>query len=218
MVYGAVDGIVTTFAVVSGVAGASLSDSIVIILGLANLFADGFSMAIGNFLATRAELQHRAQARREEERHVALVPEGEREEVRQIFAAKGFAGDDLERVVDVITADRDRWVDAMLADEHGFAADVPRPVRAALATFAAFVTVGFLPVAPFVADALTPGEFAHPFLWSGVLTAVAFLVVGALKARFVEQPAWRGAAETLAIGGVAAALAFGVGAALQGVG
>ena len=217
VVYGAIDGTVTTFAVVSGVAGASLSQRVVIILGLANLIADGFSMAIGNFLATRAEQQRLEQARREEERHVALVPEGEREEVRQIFAAKGFDGADLDRAVDVITSDEERWVKTMLSDELGFAPDVPRPIRAATATFLAFVTVGFLPVSVFVVDLLLPGDVAAPFAWSAALTAVAFLGIGALKTRFVQQAAWRGALETLAIGGVAAALAYGAGALLNTV-
>lgn len=76
LVYGAIDGTVTTFAVVSGVAGAGLSERVVIILGLANLLADGFSMAVGNYLSTRAANQQRRRAQLGEERHVALVPGG----------------------------------------------------------------------------------------------------------------------------------------------
>jgi VIT1/CCC1 family predicted Fe2+/Mn2+ transporter len=216
VVYGAIDGTVTTFAVVSGVVGAGLSDGIIIVMGFANLLADGFSMAVSNYLGTRAEHQQVEQARQEEERHVALFPEGEREEVRQIFAAKGFEGEELERIVEVITGDPHLWVDTMMSEELGMGGEPSDPLRAALATLAAFVVVGFLPLAVFVLDALTPGEIAGAFAWSAVLTAVAFYVVGALKARFLDRPAWRSGLETLAVGGAAAAIAFLAGVALAG--
>jgi VIT1/CCC1 family predicted Fe2+/Mn2+ transporter len=216
-IYGAVDGAVTTFAVVAGVAGASLDETVVIILGAANLVADGFSMAASNFLGSRAERQQRERARREEHRHIRLVPEGEREEIRQIYAAKGFAGDDLERVVAVITSDRELWAETMLSEELGFGSTEPNEYRAALSTLVAFVTVGLLPLLVYVYDLAAPGDVADPFLWSALLTGVAFLVVGGLKARFVDQPWWRSALETLTVGGLAAVLAYAVGALLQGV-
>jgi VIT1/CCC1 family predicted Fe2+/Mn2+ transporter len=217
LVYGAIDGAVTTFAVVAGVEGANLSTTVVIILGVANLVADGFSMAVSNLLGTRAETQQRERARHQEERHIALVPDGEREEVRQLFAAKGFAGEDLERVVAIITADRERWVETMMREEYGYGAETVSPVRAATATFLAFVTVGALPLAVFAYDAVAPGEVEDAFVWSAAMTGLAFFAVGSLKARFVEQPWWRSGLETLAVGGAAATLAYLVGVALQGV-
>ena len=216
-VYGAIDGTITTFAVVAGVAGAGLSASIVIILGLANLLADGFSMAVSNFLGTRAEQQQRERARRDEERQIALIPTGEEEEIRQIFAGKGFEAAELERVVEVITADRRVWVDTMMTEELGYGAAHADPLRAAAATFAAFLALGFLPLAVFVIDALSPGEIAAPFAWSAAMTAAAFFAIGAMKARFVDRRWWRSGLETLLIGGAAAALAFVVGTLLQGV-
>ena len=217
-VYGAIDGAVTTFAVVAGAAGANLDDSVVVILGLANLFADGFSMAVSNYLGTRAERERREQARLGELRQIALVPEGEREEVRQLFARKGFEGDDLERVVDVITSDEELWVDTMMTEELGYGADSGNPFRAATSTFAAFLVIGSIPLAVYLIDLAVPGEIASPFAWSAALTAVAFFVVGALKARVVSQRWWRAGAETLAVGGSAAVLAYVVGAVLEGVG
>ena len=157
-VYGAIDGAVTTFAIVAGVVGAGLSDSVIVILGFANLFADGFSMAASNYLGTRSEQQRREHARREEERQIALIPEGEQEEIRQIFAAKGFADGDLDRVVEVITADPRVWVDTMIAWELGYGADNSEPLRSAGATLLAFVTVGFLPLSVFVVDAGNAGR------------------------------------------------------------
>lgn len=217
-VYGAIDGTVTTFAVVAGVEGASLSATIVIILGIANLAADGFSMAVSNFLGSRAVTQQRERARREEQRHIELVPEGEREEVRQLFATKGFAGDDLERIVDVITSDRELWITTMITEELGYGADAASPFRAAATTFAAFIAVGFLPLAPFIYDLVAPGELPARFAWSALLTAVAFFIVGGLKSRFVDQSFWRAGLETFVVGGAAAVLAYALGSVLQGVG
>lgn len=216
-IYGAIDGAVTTFAVVSGVAGADLGASVVIILGGANLIADGFSMAISNYLGSRAERQQRELARREEERQIRLTPEGEREEIRQIFAAKGFTGRDLERVVEVITSDPELWAQTMMTEELGYGASQPNELRAAASTLIAFLTVGFLPLAAFVYDLIAPGELDQAFVWSAVMTGVAFFVVGSLKSRYVEQSWWRSGLETLAVGGAAAGLAYVVGALLKGV-
>ncbi len=216
-IYGAIDGAVTTFAVVAGVEGASLSASVVLILGGANLIADGFSMAVSNFLGLRAQRQQLEQARREEERQVRLVPEGEREEIRQIFAAKGFEGEDLERVVDVITSDHDLWVSTMLREELGLGGTEPSPLRAGASTFAAFLLVGSFPLLAWVFDAISPGGLDNVFAWSAAMTALAFFGVGSLKSRFVEQAWWRSGLETLAIGGAAAVLAFVVGALIEGL-
>lgn len=217
-IYGGIDGTVTTFAVVAGVVGADLSASVIIILGFANLIADGFSMAVSNFLATRAETQEQAKARREEEREVRDDPEGEREEVRQIFAKKGFSGAELDRVVDVITSDPRVWVDTMMVEELGYGPTHTDPLRAAAATFAAFLLIGFIPLAAFLLELAAPSVVDRAFLWSSLMTAGAFFIVGALKARFVAQRWYLAGAETLAVGGAAAVLAYVVGALLKNVG
>ncbi len=216
-VYGGIDGAVTTFAVVSGVAGAGLSSGVVIVLGLANLVGDGFSMAASNYLGSKADLQLLQQARRTEEQHVEKYPEGEREEIRQLLAAKGFTGELLDEAVRTITADKKLWVDTMLQEELGLSIDRPNPVRAAFVTFLAFVAIGFLPLIAFLADyILSPGQL-RPFLTSTILTAVAFFCVGAAKSRFVDDRWYRSGLETLFVGGIAAALAFVVGLLLRGV-
>lgn len=198
-------------------AGANLSATIVIILGFANLIADGFSMAISNFLGTRAEMQERAQARREEEREINHIPEGEREEIRQIFAMKGFSGTELDRVVEVITADPGVWIDTMMVEELGYSPAREEPLRAAGATFIAFVSVGFIPLSAFIVELLSPSILESPFLWSSLMTAAAFFIVGALKSRFVAQRWWLAGSETMAVGGAAASIAYVVGALLKNV-
>jgi len=216
-VYGAIDGAVTTFAVVSGVAGAGLSPGVIVILGVANLVADGFSMAASNFLGTRADEQLRHRARRREAEHIVRVPDGEREEIRQIFAGQGFSGEQLEKVVDVITSDEQRWIDTMIKEEYGLALRGPDPARAATVTFIAFVVIGALPLLPFLPGVAGFSFVPAPFLTSSLLTVVAFFVVGGTKARFVGQPWWFAGLETLIVGGLAAILAYGVGALLGSV-
>ena len=216
-VYGGIDGTVTTFAVVTGVAGAGLPAQVVIILGIANLVADGFSMAVSNFLGSRAERQQSDQLRRLEESHIASHPEGEREEIRQIFAGKGLEGKELEHVVDVITADRKRWVDTMLMEEYGLPREFPSAVKASVITLAAFVLVGALPLLAYLYPLLGLGELSGPFFWSAAMSGLAFFSVGAFKSRFVEQSWYWAGLETLGMGGVAASLAYAVGILLRGV-
>ena len=216
-VYGAIDGTVTTFAVVSGVAGAGLSANIVVVLGLANLVGDGFSMAASNYLGTRVDQQLNQKARKREADEIDTFPEGEREEIRQIYERKGFAGQDLERAVEIITADRERWIETMLVEELGYSQSIRSPIKAATATMIAFLVIGLIPLLAFVLDILSPYQVSNPYLWSCSLTAVAFLIVGAIKSRFVEQAWYWSGLETLALGGAAAALAYAVGVALRGI-
>jgi len=216
-VYGAIDGIVTTFAVVSGVAGAGLDSGVVIILGIANLVGDGFSMAASNYLGIRAESQQKERLRRNEEMHIQLYPEGEKEEIREIFRQKGFQGDDLERAVEVITADVNQWVDTMLTDEFGVALEGPNPITAALTTFVAFLLVGALPLLAFIYQWLAPGGLENPFLWSAAITSGAFFAVGAGKSWFIKQPWYWEGFETLFVGGAAAGLAYLAGVMFRGI-
>lgn len=209
-IFGAIDGAVTTFAVVSSVAGAGLASGIVIVMGLANLLADGFSMAAGNFTGTRAENQAALRYRREEEEEIETHPEGEREEVRQIFARKGFEGEMLEKVVAVITADKKRWVDTMIQEEHGLPLTAHSGIKAASAIFTSFLIVGSIPLLSYIANILG-AEIRDPFLVSCVLTGVAFFAIGAVKSRFVDQHWILGGLETLAIGAAAAAMAYLIG-------
>lgn len=159
LVYGANDGIITTFAVVSGATGATLAPEIVVILGIANLFADGFSMGVSNYLSMKSKREYESQ--------------------------NG-------------------------ATESGTHQD---PVRHGVATFGAFVLAGALPLVPFL--------FLEPtgqqqFVVSAVATGVAFYVVGSLRSYVLDKPAWKACLEMLVIGGIAAAIAFSLGAIVHG--
>lgn len=210
-VYGAIDGAVTTFTVVAGALGAELSARTVLIIGMVNILADGFSMAVGNISATRTERERREHLHAVEARHIAEHPEGEREEVRQIYRAKGFAGEDLERAVDVVTAEHGRWIEAMVREEYGEASARRSATRAAFATFAAFALAGAVPLGPFVLGV------AAPQAWAAIATAIVFFAIGALKSVWSPRPWWRAGLETLAIGAAAAAIAYCAGALIARV-
>lgn len=216
-VYGAIDGCVTTFAIVSGAVGADFSSRVVIILGVANVVADGFSMAVSNYLGTKAEVEQVELARRIEEKHIRHTPEGETEEIRQIFSNKGFDGQLLEDVVEVITSNRHVWIETMLREEWGLSLTKQSPVKAAWITFIAFVIVGFLPLSPFIADAIF-GLSAQPIFGISLsFTAIAFFSIGALKARYLSESWLRAGIETLLMGGGAAGVAYGLGLLLKNV-
>jgi len=206
-IYGGIDGAVTTFAIVAGVAGAELSTTVVLVLGFANLLADGFAMAASNYIATKAERDDYDRVLGIERKHIALVPDGEREEIRQIFAAKGFSGEDLERIVTVITSDRALWARTMAVEEYGLSPTPRSPTLAALSTLAAFIMCGVVPLATY----LSAGGLASCVVAAGA----TFFGVGAIKSRWSPTAWWRSGLESFIIGMSAAIVAFGVGYGLK---
>ncbi|MCA9196730.1 MAG: VIT1/CCC1 transporter family protein [Planctomycetales bacterium] len=212
-VLGAVDGAVTTFAIVAGSAGAGISSGAALVLGVANVLADGLSMAAGNFLRSKAEMQVAERFRRMEEMHIDLIPDGEREEIRQIFRQKGFEDELLEDVVSVITSDRERWVNTMLAEEWGLSLEYASPTKTAAVTYLAFVVAGVIPLLPLVVDLRSSAT--QQFLPSCILTALAFFLVGWLRGIVTERSRWANAIETVLLGGAAAMVAYLVGAMLR---
>ena len=158
-VYGAIDGSVTTFAVVAGAVGASLSSAVILILGFANLFADGFSMAISNYLSNKSD--------------------------HELNFKKKFE---------------------------------KKPLKSATATFISFLVIGFAPLLFFVLALFYPGILKHAFLFSSILTGLAFLFVGFVKGEITGKHKGYSAIETFIIGGIASVIAFAVGYFLKGLG
>lgn len=208
-VYGGIDGAVTTFAIVAGVVGADLGARVILILGLANLLADGFSMAAGNYSGTKTEIDDYRRLEAMERHHIELVPQGEREEVRQILAQKGLRDETLEQATEAITANPEQWLKLMMRDEHGLSAEPRSPWQAAISTFLAFLVCGGVPLIPYAVG------MPHPFETAIVSTGFVFLLIGALKSKWSLSPAWRSALETFVIGAVAAAVAYVVGLYLK---
>lgn len=213
-VLGGVDGAVSTFAIVAGVAGASYGVTVAIVLGVANLLADGFSMAISNYLKARSGQMQLRKYRSLESTHIQRIPEREREEIRQVFAAKGFEGELLERVVDTICEDKHRWVDTMLVEELGLRLQPPTPWKAGLVTFTGFCLTGSIPLLPLPLVQLgwSPNTI---FLTSALLTGGAFVLIGIFRAKVEQEGQLTAISETLITGGCAAAIAYAVGIGLH---
>lgn len=213
-VYGGIDGSVTTFAVVAGSVGASLESSVIIILGFANLLADGFAMSIGSYLSTKTEQDNFEKHQRLEYWEVDHLPEQEREEIRDIYRAKGFDGELLEQVVTVITADRDRWVDVMMKEELGMMETSKSPLAMGAVTYLSFLIVGIIPLSLYVYDYLF--GFSGDLFWSTcLLTSFAFLLIGFFKTYVTQTSKIKGMLETLILGAIAAAVAYYVGGWLE---
>jgi vacuolar iron transporter family protein len=218
VVYGGLDGIVTTFAVVSGVAGASLQPGIVVILGLANLFADGFAMAIGAYLSTRSEQEYYQRERRREEWELEHFPEGERNEMVQVYRSKGYSEEDAKKLVDIQGRDPRLFVDMMMVHELDLLPDDRNPLWSSVATFAAFVIAGSVPMVMYLMGLVVDLPKTAAFPVSLVLTGVALFALGAAKKFVTGLNAFRSGFEMLVIGGLAAAVAYVVGYLLRGFG
>ena len=217
-VYGGIDGAITTFAVVAGAEGANLGITVVIILGLANLIADGFSMSVGNFFSTKATRDNFDRHKATEYWEVENLRNTEKEEIREIYAAKGFKGELLEQVVEVITSNKDVWVDTMMKEELELVKDDKTPVKTAGVTFFSFILVGAIPLLSYIfAGKDMSIHTSELFLYSSVLTGIALAIVGSLKSIVTERNVLAGIAETLLLGGLAAMLAYFVGDVLESI-
>jgi vacuolar iron transporter family protein len=216
-VFGAIDGTVTTFAIVAGVAGAQLSAHIVVVLGIANLLADGFAMAVGNFLSIRSEQERYAREYAREKWEVENIPDLEKKEIEDIYRNKGFTGEALKLAVDTITANNERWVETMMREELGLAQEIRSPWRGSIITYTAFIGIGFIPLISYLAALILPSLSPFTFEISIGLTGLALFFIGAIKTIVVQRPLMRSGLETFLMGGLAAILAYAVGYMLRGI-
>jgi vacuolar iron transporter family protein len=213
IVYGGNDGIVTTFAIVAGFAGAqSQSTTIpllsVLLFGFANLFADGVSMALGNFLSSRSEKDVYAQQKQQELSQMQSDPKSEEEETRTILKHKGFSPEQAETLLSIYKTNRPYWLSFMMNDELEMAnPEKENAFTMSLTTFFSFVVFGLIPLLPYVLFR----NSALVFQFSLTTTAMALLALGLLRWRVTRQKLTRSLFETLLLGGLAALIAYGVG-------
>ncbi|MCV0393338.1 MAG: VIT1/CCC1 transporter family protein [Nitrosopumilus sp.] len=215
-IYGSIDGAVTTFAVVAGVMGASLPAGIILILGFANLFADGFSMAVSNYQASKARNEFVAMKKRQEEWEIENLEDDEREEIREIYRKKGFKDELLEDVVRIITSRKKVWIDTMMKEELGLIEDSKNPIHSSISTFVGFNLIGIIPLIPFMIFFTIGIELnSQAFLYSVISVISAFFIVGMIKGKIVKKCLINSGINTLVIGGGAAIVAYTVGYGLH---
>ena len=216
-IYGGLDGIITTFAVVAGVAGASLSSGIVLILGLANLLADGLSMAIGDFLSTRAESEYGESRKKEEEETLKVNPETIQGQIEHLYMEKGVAAEDARALTKILAKYEDLWLSTVMFEKYGVAEEKESPIINAIVTFTSFCLFGFMPLLAYILALFIPALSMHTFQAACTLTAVTLFILGMQKVRFTKTSWFFSGLEMLLIGGVAAFVAYGIGVLLSGI-
>ena len=184
-VYGGIDGCVTTFAVVAGSVGAGLDSAVIIILGFANLLADGFAMSIGAYLSTKSEKDNFNKYRQLKYAEVQDAVATKRSDIYAYYKAKGLQSPVLEEVVKVLTSDKDRFVDELMKAEHGAIELDKSPFWMGVVTYTSFILIGLIPLAIYVWDYWYPIS-VDPFLVASILTAIGFIFIGWLKT-YVNQ-------------------------------
>jgi VIT1/CCC1 family predicted Fe2+/Mn2+ transporter len=216
IVYGGMDGILTIFAVVSGVVGARLDAVIVIIIGIANLLADGLAMGMGDYLSTKAEVDYKKDERQRESWESERYPEGEKKEMIAIYMNRGLTQDEAQQVVDILSRHEKTWIDVMMLEELGLVEEDALPTKNAATTFTSFVIFGSIPLISYIIMLFVPMiPNIVTFVLAIVLTATTLFILGAMKTRVTKKNPIRSGLETLLIGGGTALLSFFIGFGLD---
>jgi vacuolar iron transporter family protein len=213
VVIGMSDGLTVPFALAAGLSGTVHSTQIVVIAGLAEIAAGSIAMGLGGYLAARTDRDHYLSEREREMRETVELPEKETEEVADVFRGYGMPEADLAPVVKAICSDRKRWVDFMMRFELGFEEPDPKRARNSAATIAiSYVLGGLVPLAPYVLIS----ELYRALSLSVGVTLVALFVFGYVKGSMTGISPLRGGLQTVIIGGLASAAAFGLAKAISG--
>ncbi|GAC1547552.1 MAG: VIT1/CCC1 transporter family protein [Myxococcales bacterium] len=205
LVFGANDGLVAAFAVVSGVHGALVSTRIVLLAGLAELIGGTLAMGLGAFLASKSEREYVLSERAREEYEVRHFPDEEEREVRAIYEGKGFKGEALEAILRQVTGDPKFWVDTMMSEELGLGATPSgSPARSGVVTGLSYALGAAFPVLPYALPLAVTTAFAASVL----LTLGALFAAGATKTLLTGRPWLRSVLGSLLISALAAGVTY----------
>jgi VIT1/CCC1 family predicted Fe2+/Mn2+ transporter len=205
IVLGMSDGLTVPFAIAAGMSGASVSASVVIIAGLAEIAAGSISMGLGGFLAGRSEVEHYQVEEAREKRETLEVPDLEVEEVKTVFRDYGLDEDQMAPVVEALVANPEKWVEFMMRFELGLTAPDPqRAWQSAITIALSYAISGFIPLSPYI---LLNSVNRALYVSAGV-TLTALFIFGYIKGKITGISAFRSAVEMLIVGGIAAGAAF----------
>jgi len=207
VVIGMSDGLTVPFALAAGLSGTVASTAIVVIAGLAEIAAGSIAMGLGGYLAARTDRDHYLSERAREVRETIELPEKETDEVAEVFRGYGMTEEQIVPVVRAISSNRERWVDFMMRFELGFEEPDPKRARNSAGTIAvSYILGGLVPLGPYM---LIP-HLATALRISVVLTLMALFVFGYVKGKLTGISPLRGGLQTVVIGGLASAAAFGL--------
>src|SRR6478609_4093164 len=207
VVIGMADGLTVPFALAAGLAAAVSSTKVIVTAGLAEIVAGAIAMGLGGYLAARTDAEHYASEQRREDWEIDNLRDKEVQEVTEIFGDYGLQGESLVTVVTALTADRKRWLDFMMRFELGLEEPDPKRAPISAGTIAvSYLVGGLIPLAPYMLVASIPQAFTY----SVVFTGLALLVCGGIKGHFTGTNKVKSAVQSLLVGGLAAAGAFGL--------
>jgi len=207
IVIGISDGLTVPFALAAGLSGAVRSTGLVVIAGLAEVAAGSIAMGLGGYLAARTDREHYNTEREREFREIEEIPREEEKEVADVFRGLGLDEEQIPAVVSAIRADKTRWVDFMMRFELNLEAPDPRRAfRSAFTIAGSYVAGGLIPLFPYM---LIP-EVLRALWLSAAVTLLALFGFGFVKGRLTGINPYRGGLQTVVIGGLAAAAAFGI--------
>lgn len=204
------DGLVASFAVTSGVAGAFTNPRIVIMAGLAEMLGGAVSMGLAAFISARSQIEFYQSEVDREHYEISRFPEHERDEIRGIYRDKGFSGPLLDQIVAHITGDPERWADVMMREELGFTEDnFESPLKSSTVVGVSYLIGAAVPVVPYLFVVPSIGVMI-----SAVATVLVLFAVGAAKTIITARPWWRSGIESMLTGIAAGAVTYAAGRVL----
>ena len=205
VVIGMSDGLTVPFALAAGLSGAVAATHLVITAGLAEVAAGSIAMGLGGYLAARTDAEHYASEIAREEHEIIDVPDAEAREVAEVFRNYGLSAGEADGVVAALRTRPDAWRNFMMRFELGLEKPDPRrALMSALTIAVAYVVGGMVPLTPY----FFASDVRNGLVFSAIVTMIALMCFGFIKAKFTGAPAVRGAFQTVLIGALAAGAAF----------